>query len=164
MCFSLFKKSTPSLEEYVDWVKSQVGDFPIYKIAWSDVVSELSKLGIECMIKDDAPDTDIYYTNEESLTKMVKFLVYPADWYVSSVEKDCDDYAKWASADMSRNFGLCGFQIFGDIKNEQAEGYHAWSMAKTPNGYKMWDANAGFQYAGELFNLGEHNYKSKKWK
>jgi len=37
-------------------------------------------------------------------------------------------------------------------------------MAKTPIGYKLWDANAGFEYAGELFNLGEHGYGSKRWK
>jgi len=167
MCFSLFKKKEnplPSLVDYVEWVKKQVGDFPIYKIKWKDVVSELEQLGIECMIGEDAPDTEICYTDEKSLKKMVKFLVYPADWYVSSIEIDCDDYARWASADMSRNFGLYGFQVFGNVKNEQAEGYHAWSMAKTPSGYKLWDANAGFVYAGELFDFGRYGYSPKRWK
>ena len=166
VCFSFFKKKdgTPNLEEYIEWVRKQIGDFPIYKIRWSAAVSELEQLGIECMIKDDAPDAEVYYTDEESLVKMVKFLVYPADWYVSNIEIDCDDYSKWASADMSRNFGLWGFQVFGNVKNEQAEGYHAWSMAKTPIGYKLWDANAGFEYAGKLFKLGEHGYESKRWK
>ncbi len=159
MCF--IKKPIPSLIEYDNWVRLQVGDIPRFQTTWNQVKDNLAELGIECMIKD-APDTNVFYTDEATLTKMTKFLVYPADYYVWDLEIDCDDYAMWAASDARRIFKVNGiYQAWGNMPL----GYHAFSLGLVgENRYKLWDANAGFLYAGELFSRGDNGYLPDKYK
>jgi hypothetical protein len=151
----------PSREEVDDWMRKQVGAVPLFETSWSQVISDLEALGLRCMIKEDAPDYKVFYTDEVTLARMVPFLTYPADDYVEE-RADCDDYAMWASADASRIFKLNGVrQCWGDTPL----GPHAWSLALVGVGqYKLWEPNAGFAYAGELFDAGDNGYQPKKWK
>jgi len=153
----------PSLEDYDNYVRQQVGDVPKLETTWEEVKAELASLGLTLMLKDGClPDTKIFHTNEAALILMVPFLTYPADYYVAELEIDCDDYSKWASADSSRIFKLSGaLQIWGHMPL----GYHAFSgMRIAPVKYKLWEPNAGFECAGELFDFSEHEYTPDKWK
>lgn len=166
MCWlsKLFKsglEKPPSLEEYDNWVRQQVGDVPRYETTWEQVKAELSVLGLKCMISD-APDVKVFYTDEATLAKMIPFLTYPADYYIAELEIDCDDYSMWAASDARRIFKTNGiYQAWGWMPL----GYHAFSVAKIgPSQYKLWEPNAGFECAGELFNFGENEYNPDKWK
>ena len=137
------------------------GDFPIHSIAWSNLKAMLAALGLECQKKDQfAPDYYIYYTSEEGWVDLTPYLVYPASYYVAE-RADCDDYSGWATADASRKFKLSGcLYVEGTINNEP----HAWSLVITgPNTFKMFEPNAGWPWAGELFEVGEHGYRPASW-
>jgi len=118
-------------------------------------------MGLHCMAPN-APDMKQNYTSAFVLAKIVPFLTYSAEYYVAALEVDCDDYAKWAAADASRIFNINAvYQCWGTMPL----GYHAFNLAIVGDRkYKLWDANAGFPYAGELFDEGQHGYRSEKWK
>lgn len=166
MCWlsKLFKpERPPTLEAYDNWVRQQVGEVPRYETSWGEVKVELQNLGLRCMIKDeDIPDFKMFHTDETTLTKMIPFLTYPADYYVAFLEIDCDDYADWASADASRIFKISGVR---KVWGWMPLGYHAWSISRiAPMRYKLFEPNAGFDCAGELFNFGYFGYNPNKWK
>ena len=150
-----------SIEEYYDWVRAQVGEIPRHETYWGIVVEELQALGITWMC-NAAPESRVFYTDENILAKIIPFLTYPADYYVASLKIDCDDYSLWAQADVSKIFNLNSvFQTWGYVP----EGYHAFSLAKVgDNQYRIWEPNAGFAVAGELFEIGTYGYKPEKWK
>lgn len=152
---------TPSLEAYDGWVRQQVGTIPRYESTWNEVKAELESLGLQCMVSD-APDVRVFYTDEATLAKMIPFLTYSAEYYVAELDIDCDDYAMWAAADARRIFKVGGvFQAGGWMPL----GYHAWSIGKVaPMQYKLWEPNAGFECAGDLFNFGDNEYNPNKWK
>ena len=151
----------PSLEAYDNWVRQQVGTITRYETTWLKVKAELEALGLKCMASD-APDTKVFYVSETSLAKMIPFLTYPADYYVAELDIDCDDYSKWAASDASRIFKVNGiWEVWGMTPL----GYHALSLAKlTGNKYKLWESNAGFEYAGTVFSFGDYEYTPNKWK
>jgi len=155
-------QNEPTLEAYDNWVRQQVGDIPRYQTTWGQVKAELDALGLECMIKNDAPDFYVYHTDEVSLARMAPYLTYPADYYTQELDIDCDDYAMWSASDARRIFKVNGiYQCFGDMP----DGYHAFPLAKVGVGeYKIWDSNAGFLCAGKPFNFGDYDYQPRKWK
>ena len=146
---------------YYTWVQAQVGVIPLFGITYQDMKNELADLGLGCMI-DTFPDTTVYHTDEVTLAKLVPYLTYPADYFVINLDIDCDDYSRWASSDASKLFkvnGVC--QCWGDMPL----GYHAWSMSRVgEKHYMLWDPNAGFEWAGSLFEFGKHGYQPRKWK
>lgn len=136
-------------------------DYPVYEITWTDLVKELEELGLELMLKEKyPPDRIVSYTDRESWEKMVPFLTYPAEEYVSQA-CDCDNYAKKASADAAFLFKLEGcLQCWGNIP-----GYHAFNMVYTgKKTYALFEPNAGFVWAGKLFKPGDNEYQPKSWK
>jgi len=153
--------SPPTYEKYYDWVRQQVGDIPKHETMLSDVRQELKSLGLVCM-DESIPDIHVFSTNEATLIKMVPFLTYPADYYVAELDIDCDDYSMWAAADARKIFKVNGiYQVWGSMPL----GYHAWSIGRSAAGkYLLWEPNAGFEYAGEVFAFGTHNYQPEKWK
>lgn len=160
MCF-LIKKPTPTLEGYDNWVRSQVGDVPRQEMTWADLVSMLASHGLTLMLTDQ-PDYKIRFTDEETLARMVPFLTYPADYYVAELEINCDDYARWAAADARRIFHIQGvYEVWGNTPY----GYHAWSLGIIAfDEIRLFEPNAGFPMAGELFIPGDYGYTPEKWK
>jgi len=162
MCWFRKKPVIPTLEAYDDWVREQVYPIVAYETTWYQVRDELAVLGIKCMYaEEDLPDFKVVSASLDSLIRMIPFLTYPADNYVAEVA-DCDDYAMWAASDARRIFKVNGiFQVWGDTPL----GFHAWNIARVGDGYyRMFDANAGFPFAGTTFSAGENEYVPKKWK
>ena len=151
----------PTLEAYDNYVRQQVGTVPILWIKFQELKVNLAELGLECRMRDDyQPDTWVAYTNEESWAKIIPFLTYSASYYVAE-GADCDDYARWAAVDASRIFKLNGcLEGWGLMP----QGGHAWGLVMTsPKGYKLFEPNAGFEYAGELFANKDNEYNTKSW-
>ena len=151
----------PTYDEYYDWVRQQVGDVPKEEATLLEVRQELKALGLVCM-DESIPDTRVFSTDETTLTKIIPFLTYPADYYVAELDIDCDDYSMWAAADARKIFKVNGvYQVWGHM----LLGYHAWSIGRVSVGkYLLWEPNAGFDYAGELFKFGGFGYNPEKWK
>jgi len=136
--------------------------YPTFDVKWTDLKLELESLGVECMLKPaHIPDALVRHTNEESWAKIMPFLVYPADLYVEQVA-DCDDYARWATADSSRLFKLNGcLECWGDSK----WGYHAFSLVRVaPGEYRISEPNAVAPWAGTLMRFGDNGYMPKYWR
>lgn len=149
--------------KFLDFLVSLFGetlpeDFNRYQILYGDAITFLKSQGLEYY--SVAPDYWVGYTDEEGWRKIVPHLVQPAGDYVAEVH-DCDDYAEYASALCSKKFKLNGcFKIRGDTPL----GPHAWNLVLTgKNSYKLFDSNAGFPFAGELFDNGTHGYIGKTW-
>jgi len=137
-------------------------NYPTFDITWSELKSELGVLGIQCMLKSEhIADDFIRHTDKENWTKIMPFLVYSADYYVSGVA-DCDDYSRWAAADSSRLFKLNGcLECWGESK----WGYHAYNLIRiAPNEYRISEPNAGAPWAGELLKFGEESYLPQYWR
>lgn len=157
------KKSPPTLRAYDDWVRSQVGEVPRQEMTWQGMVEMLSSHGLTLMLSSSSvPDYKVRFANEETLAKMVPFLTYPADYYIAELEINCDDYARWAAADARRIFRIQGvYEAWGWTPL----GYHAWSLGIIDfDKYRLFEPNAGFPFAGELFESGENSYMPEKWK
>lgn len=156
-------KEPPSLDEYIQWVREQVGPIPRYETSWNEMRTELNTLGIRCMIKDgDIPDLRIFHTDAANLIKIVPYLTFSGEYYVAELDVDCDDYAEWAHGLASLIFNLNGIcQAWGQVP----EGPHAFSISRVgPMQYKLFEPNAAFNYPAELFDFGEHDYKPERWK
>ena len=158
----------PTLRQYDDWVRSQVGSIPRWEMPWGDLVKMLSAYGLEAM-SPHIPDYRIRFTDEETLARMVPFLTSPADYYVAELEINCDDYARWAAADARRIFHIQGvYEVWGWIPSpwqpDRLE-YHAWSLGIVSfDSIKLFYSNAGFPWAGELFSVSDYGYMPEKWK
>ena len=155
------KKSPPTLRAYDEWVRAQVGDVPRQEMLWQDLVSMLASHELTAMLSHP-PDYKIRFTNEETLARIVPFLTYPADYYVAELEINCDDYARWSAADARRIFHIQGvYEVWGSTPY----GYHAWSLGIIDfDKFRLFEPNAGFPFAGELFAAGENGFIPEKWK
>ena len=137
-------------------------DYPIYEIAVNILVNELAELGLEEMVKPQfRPDAIIRYTDRESWAKMVPFLTFSAEYYVK-YGCDCDDYRKRASAEAAFRFQLNGCL---EVRGGTPLGLHGWNIVYTGGAtFAMFEPNAGFWYAGELFDAGDYDYQPEAWR
>jgi len=138
-------------------------DYPILTMKWVDLKTNLGNWGLELMLKDKfVPDATISYTYEKVWATIIPYLTYPADLYIAELDVDCDDYSKWASANSSKDFRLSGcLQCWGDTPL----GFHAFNLVITgDNTFKLFESNAGFEFAGKLFNAGDNGYLPSSWK
>ena len=103
MCLDIFKKrhKTQSLDDYIEFVRSEVGEIERYEIDLETIKAELKALNMIPMFTR-IPEFKQFYVNEETLIRIVPYLTYSAEYYVSSLEIDCDDYAMWGAADARR--------------------------------------------------------------
>ena len=149
----------PKLEEIFK-SGNQIRDLPDYEIAFTDVNAELASLGIEYMRKPHFVNDYTYnYTDEDGWNKIVPYLTFPADWYINDRAK-CNTYAMLAVCKALFVYGLNVFETWGMTPM----GYHAFCMVRLSDGrFKLFESNAGFEYAGELFNIGEHGYVPNGW-
>ena len=156
------QENTVTFEAYADYVRSQVDEILIQEMTWYELIDMLKdKHNLENMLSHP-PDHKKRFTDEETMIKIVPFLTYPADYYIAELEINCDDYARWAAADMRRIFRLQGvFEVWGNTPY----GYHAWCMTVVgPDKVKYFEPNAGFPFAGELFDAGGYGFIPEKWK
>lgn len=158
----------PTLEDYDQYVRDKVRIDKRYEIDWVNLKIFLeNNFGIEAM-SEFRPDTKKYFVDENTLKQMTPYLTYPADDYIYDYYIDCDDYAQWATADARRIFRVNGiFECWGNLKlyDNSPPGAHAFCLAITSYAtVKLFEPNAGFPWAGELFNIGEHGYTPLYWK
>ena len=148
-----------TLDDYVQSVRQQVPVVPRFVILYSELVAQLRSLGVEPM--SNLPDYRKRYTDLSTLQILLPYLTYRADYYISELDIDCDDYARWAAADARRLFNIQGvWECWGDTP----AGYHAFNIALTEEGFFLFEPNAGFQHAGELFRIGKYGYQPKLWR
>jgi len=148
-----------TLDDYIRYVRSHFGKIPRYEVSFDELKAELADMGLRCMT--DMPDYKKHYTDLDTLREIIPWLTYRADYYISELEINCDDYALWAAADARQIFNIQGvWQCWGDTPL----GYHAWNIAKTPGAWVQFESNAGFPFAGEPFAIGENGYIPKVWK
>lgn len=136
--------------------------FPVLTLEYSELRQSLDALGLIWINKEQfTPDMLIRYTDEVSWKLIVPHLISPADCYVAEGD-DCDDYAKFASGKCSMLFGLNGcLEIWGDMPL----GYHGFNaVVIAPGKFKLFEPNAGFEWAGELFDAQEHGYMPEAWR
>jgi len=134
----------------------------IIAVPWDTVVAELKGLGLVLINKDGfQPDYYIQYVDEEDWQKLVPFLTFSGEYYVLGIEPlpDCDDYAKKASVEAAFKFHVSCLETWGDTPY----GRHAFSLVKVgEKAYRIFEPNAGFEEAGELFKFGE--YRPDCWR
>jgi hypothetical protein len=148
-----------SLDDFVKWTRSHVGTIKRYEITFGELKAELENMGIKCMTA--MPDYKKRYTDLATMKEIIPWLTYRADYYIAELEINCDDYALWAAADARRIFNIQGvWQAWGNTPL----GYHAFNIFKTPEGYYLFESNAGFEWAGEPFRIGDHGYVPDHWK
>ena len=152
---------TPTLEDYIDYVREQAGPIALNETTLDVVKTELGGMGLRVMLTSD-PDIKVFYPDEESLTRMLPFLTFSGEYYIANLDIDCDDYAMWAAAFSRLIFQRNGiYQAWGWMDL----GYHAFNVAKVgENKYLLFEPNAAFPYAGEPFEIGVNNYIPDKWK
>lgn len=136
-------------------------NYPRIQITWQDMKSVIEAIGLDCMIKAKYnPDNLVSYTTQSAWESIVPHLVLPADFYEAE-DSDCDDFAHHASAKSSIVFKRICLQVWG----RTPLGVHAFNAVQIdPNKFMFFEPNAGFDFAGELFNFGDHGYTPKSWK
>ena len=167
MCLELLRglcgaiEATPDLSAFIEYARREVGEIVRHETTWNDVKFELESYGIVCMLGVSAPDKRVFFTDEATMVRMLPFLTFAANHYVAELDIDCDDYSMWAAAFARLLFRVNGvLQCWGDMPL----GYHAFNLVYLSGGYKLWEPNAGYLYAGELFESGENSYLPRKWK
>ena len=144
------------------------------------VVAELKELGLELMLKAKfQQDRYIYHVGLAGWEKLVPYLVISGKSYLFPPESpiqriltpeapDCDDYSKRASATAAFEFGVSclGCQGATPYKSEKnPTGRHAFNLVRVGDGdYRIFEPNAAFEEAGELFRFGEHGYIPDAWR
>lgn len=136
----------------------------IYSVSWSTVKQELTELGLELMLKEGyKPDQAIYYCDEEDWKKLVPFLTFSGEPLFIGTEAipDCDDWAKKASVEAAFEFHVSCLETWGNTPYSR----HAFSLVKKGDkAYDIFEPNAAFGEAGELFHIGEHSYNPNCWR
>lgn len=139
-------------------------------VPWATIKAELDELGLELINKENfQPDRYTYHPAKASKwAELVPWLTFPAEGYVNAPESpDCDEYAKRASVEASFQFHLTCFECWGYRPDpETGEPVrHAFSLVRRrPGDYRVFEPNAGFIEAGELFKFGEYGYKPDCWR
>ena len=157
------QRRVKALEEELAVLKPNYpSGFPIFNIRYLDMRHELEDMGLVCQMKNQyVPDTWVPYTTKADIEQIIPFLTYPADYYVYQ-GADCEDYCKWAHVDATRIFklGYSVIQVWGDTPL----GSHGFNLVKTQEGYFSFEPNAGFDFAGTLFLIGENEYYPQSWR
>ena len=135
----------------------------ITSVAWETVVAELGELGLELINKDKfRPDSRIYHVDEEDWRQVIPYLTFSGEYYVYTPEApDCDDYAKRASVEAAFEFHLSCLECWGGTPY----GRHAFGLVRVgTEDYRIFEPNAAFEEAGELFRFDEYGYVPDCWR
>ena len=129
-------------------------------ISRSDFLAEMARAGIAPIDLGTPLDRAMSITTESELKRIAPYLVYSAEWYISELEIDCEDYALQAQCDAAFKFHVSGVRMgLGNMPL----GYHGFPITLSKEG-NIWllEPNAGFEYAGEWFQLGGHFFSPDK--
>lgn len=132
-----------------------------FEMTYSELVANLAAKGLELMRKDKfVPDRLIHSTDAEGWAKIAPNLVLPADLYVEDIA-DCEDYAESAKARAAMIYKRSGCRY---CWGETPEGQHGFCLVMiSPTEFRIFESNAGFPWAGELFEVGAHGYFPTSW-
>jgi len=137
--------------------------FPVYYMHWDTLKALLESKGLRCQIEDgDKPDNYHYYTDLASWTVLFKDLIFLAENYALYERRDCDDYAKKASAEAAWKHGLGCLQVYGNTP----DGRHAFGLVVvSETDVRIFDPNSVFECAGELLELNnKYGWAPDCWK
>jgi len=146
MCF--FKK-TPKASPITDYKRLYRGDF----------ITICQANGITPISQDTPLDTWVSVCSKSQLDTIAPSLVFPADLYIAEIA-DCEDYAIKAQSEACFTFHISGIRL---ALGNMPQGYHGFPLAidKERNIW-LFEPNAGYEYAGEWFKIGEHGYFPNK--
>lgn len=159
--------SNPAPDPSADFMPADIpSDFPFYSLTWPEVVESLDALGLKRM-DTDLPDKKYFSTDESTWLKLLPGLTYPGKYFAERERKDCDDYAKKASADSSFYYGLNCLQVWGHTPI----GLHAFNLVlvgarhAVPSQWRVFEPDATKQCSGKLLELNNtFGWKPEKWK
>ena len=148
-------------------VKPDTTKLTMIGVDYNKIVTELESIGIHIMCTQQ-PDHRLFNLNLANSKLLVPFYSYSGEGYVFNPEApDCNDYAKLASAEAAFSHHAV-LEVWGRTpytSDNNPTGRHAWNLWRVGTGlYKMSEPNAGFLYAGELFDIGGHGYYPDSWR
>lgn len=128
------------------------------------LVQFLEQAGIGAILEDEpfVFDTMYYYTDLEGWGEVLYDLVFASELYNPIF--DCDKYALRAYIECCLRHKMNTLlPCLGTLKDEG----HAFNIFPHGDetgfkGLKLWEANEGLAWSGEIFEIGEHNYKPVK--
>jgi len=127
--------------------------FKTYEISGFDVATQLKDLGLT--IPMFLLDGQYYYTDAEGWATILIDLLVKSDLYKSD-KFDCDNYTIKAMTTCAERYGLNTMALaIGDIP----QGRHAFNLIYTGEDWLVFEPNAGFQYGGQAFPIGDNGYK-----
>ena len=95
-----------------------------------------------------------YYVSLEDWGKVLWDLVFSSS--LTKLDKfDCDNYALKAMTICHERYGL---NTMGMVIGNIPSGRHAFNIFYHGDGFKLWEPNSGFTYAGTPFEIGENGY------
>ena len=131
----------------------------LLKISRGEFLAEMLKVGIKPIDINTPLDAVLTITTESELERIAPHLVYPADWYISEIW-DCEEYAIQSQSDAARKFHVSGVRMGLGM---MPLGYHGFPITLSKEGnVKLLEPNAGFEYAGHWFNIGDNSYLPDK--
>lgn len=133
----------------------------IYTISAFDFAHQLGELGIYAINQAQPLEDDFRYTNGTEWQKVLTYLGFDPLYYHGTFT--CGDYALLAASLCSLNTTLNGLRpAYGWDKDRKTR--HAFNLVPigTANGkvdkFMLWEPNLGAIFAGEMFNIGDHDY------
>lgn len=102
-----------------------------------------------------ALDYNYYYTDLEGWGTILYDLVIKSNLYKPD-RFDCEDYALKAMTLCKERYGL---NSFGVAIGETPLGRHGFNIFYYGDSFMLFEPNDSFRFAGEAFEIGEHEYK-----
>ncbi len=135
-----------------DLFKSQP-KFTEYKIPGSELAGKIRNLGLK--VPFGMLDGWYYYTDLEGWAEVLYNLVFSSRLYKPD-RFDCSNYALKAMNESAERYGLNTLaMVIGDMP----QGRHGFNMLFYGDGFMLWEPNAGFDWSGQPFEIGENGYK-----
>lgn len=127
--------------------------FTEYKIHGDELAGKIRNLGLKIPL--GMLDSWYYYTDLEGWAEVLYNLVFSSRLYKPD-RFDCSNYALKAMNECAGRYGLNTLAtVIGDIP----QGRHGFNMLYYGDGFMLWESNAGFDWAGQPFEIGEYGYK-----
>lgn len=127
--------------------------FTEYKIHGGELAGKIRNLGLNIPL--GMLDSWYYYTDLEGWAEVLYNLVFSSRLYKPD-RFDCSNYALKAMNECAERYGLNTFaMVIGDIP----QGRHGFNMLYYGDGFMLWEPNAGFDWSGQPFEIGEYGYK-----
>ena len=128
-------------------------------ISRADYLAKMKEAGISPISLTTPLDSTLSITTKAELDRIAPYLVYPAELYVAQIW-DCENYGLQAMLDAARKFHASGITLgLGNMPL----GYHGFALTMD-NDYNIYwlESNAGFEYAGVWYKIGEEGYLPDK--